>query len=449
MNCPSDDILAESAMGLDSADDCASLREHLTSCQDCRERSAQLQHLSHELAVAHRQFHGGHDRMREELLARLDEPTLTRANSRPHDFTNERKGALLMRRISLGVTTAVLAGVIVGIVWVNQPLSAFAQVTKGLREAKSYKCKLTVLLESDGQTIEEVGALQWAAPGSLRRETNQQGKPFAIEIYPGGKPGIEIQLHDQTYRRRAAQQGKPPALLALERLTQFKGRADRELDPVKIDGKDARGFEIAARKIDPDAGVDDKIRLWADTATNRPVRVEFERTVERSRFVFRHDEFVWDLPTEGWFDTTPPAGLKDATPVPPEEAKIVEHITAALRTYAKYNGGKYPQVKMVYGDVTRDQLFKNAGVFQRPKTAEEAADPKYVECQDAAWGFSHLNVIQRENAEAAYNGSTVDPSHKDKVLFRWKSESGKYHVIFGDLRHQTMEKESLTKLEAE
>ena len=217
----------------------------------------------------------------------------------------------------------------------------------------------------------------------------------------------------------------------------------------KIDGKDARGFEIAAKKIDPDAGADDKVRLWADAATNQPLRVEFERTVDRAKFAFRHDEFVWDLPTEGWFDTTPPAGLKDATRVPPEEAKIVEQITAGLRTYAKYNGGKYPQVKMVYGEVTRDQLFKNARVSQRPKNAAEAADPKYVECQDAVWGFSHLNVIQRENPEAVYNGNKVDSSHKDKVLFRWKSASGKYHVIFGDLRHQTMEKEPLTKLEAE
>jgi len=346
-----------------------------------------------------------------------------------------------MRRISLGVIAIVLAGVVMGIVWVNQPLSALAQVTKGLREAKSYKCKTTMLLESDGQKVEEVGVFQWAAPGSVRRETHKEGEPVVIEIRPWGKPGIEIQPQGKTYRRLAAQQGPPPALLALERLTQFKGSADRELEPVKIEGKEARGFEIAAKKIDPDAGAEDQVRLWADAATNKPLRVEIEHTSEHAKFVFRLDEFAWDLPSEGWFGVAPPEGMKDATPVSPDEAKVVEQITSALRVYAKYSRGNYPQVKMVYGDVTRDQLFKNAGVSQRPKSAEEAADPKYVECRDAVWGFSHLNVIQRENAEAAYNGKTVGPSHKERVLVRWKAESGKYHVIFGDLRHQTVEED--------
>jgi outer membrane lipoprotein-sorting protein len=354
-----------------------------------------------------------------------------------------------MRRISLGVIATVMAAVMVGVVWVNQPLSALAQVTKELREAKSYQCKMTMLMTTDQQTAEDIGVLQWAAPGSVRRETRQQGELVAIEIRPWGKPGIEIQPQAKTYQRLAAQQGQTPALLALERLTKFKGNADRELDPVKIEGKDARGFEIAARKIDPDAGADDQVRLWADAATNKPLRVEMERTIEQTKFVFRLDEFVWDLPTEGWFDIVPPEGMTDATPVPPEEAKVVEQITSALRVYAKYNGGNYPQVKMVYGDVTRDQLFKNAGISQRPKSAEEAADPKYVECRDAVWGFSHLNVILRENADAAYYGKTVGPSHKEKVLFRWKAESGKHHVIFGDLRHEMMEKEQLTTLEAE
>ena len=354
-----------------------------------------------------------------------------------------------MRRISIGVMTAVLTAAVIGLVWVNQPLSALAQVTKGLREAKSYKCKLTMLLESDGEKAEDAGVLQWAAPGSVRQETHQKGEPVVIDIRPWKKPGIQIQPQGKTYRRLPAQHGKPPILLSLERLTQYKGDADRELEAAQIDGKDARGFEIAARKIDPDAGEDDKIRVWADATTNQPVRVEMEHTADNAKFVFRLGEFAWDLPTEGWFDTTPPAGLKDETPVPPEEAKVVEQITSALRTFAKYNGDKYPQVKMVYGDVTRDQLFKNAGVSQRPKNAKEAADPKYVECQQAVWGFSHINVIQRENAEAVYNGKKVGPSDKDKVLFRWQSELGKYHVIFGDLRHQTVEKDGLAELEAE
>ena len=71
MNCPSDDVLTDIAIGLDGAGDVVSQHEHLAACPTCRERVAQLQRLSSELAAAHRLFHADHDRMRAELLAAL------------------------------------------------------------------------------------------------------------------------------------------------------------------------------------------------------------------------------------------------------------------------------------------------------------------------------------------------------------------------------------------
>jgi len=48
----------------------------------------------------------------------------------------------------------------------------------------------------------------------------------------------------------------------------------------------------------------------------------------------------------------------------------------------------------------------------------------------------------------AYYGKTVNPADKDKVLFRWRLDSGEYRVIFGDLRHETVALARLKELEA-
>jgi hypothetical protein len=42
---------------------------------------------------------------------------------------------------------------------------------------------------------------------------------------------------------------------------------------------------------------------------------------------------------------------------------------------------------------------------------------------------------------------TVGPSDKDKVLLRWKLDDGRYEVIFGDLRFETVTAQRLHDLE--
>ena len=44
-------------------------------------------------------------------------------------------------------------------------------------------------------------------------------------------------------------------------------------------------------------------------------------------------------------------------------------------------------------------------------------------------------------------GNTVGPKDKGKVLLRWKLDDGRYEVIFGDLRAETVTAERLLALE--
>lgn len=89
----------------------------------------------------------------------------------------------------------------------------------------------------------------------------------------------------------------------------------------------------------------------------------------------------------------------------------------ALRAYAKVAGGTYPKVKIIYGDVIRDQLY------------EMDAKAEYME---GNLGWATMAVIMRHQ-ESSYYGIDVDENSPDDVLFRWKREDGKVQVIYGNL----------------
>ena len=124
--------------------------------------------------------------------------------------------------------------------------------------------------------------------------------------------------------------------------------------------------------------------------------------------------------------------------------KIVE----GLKIYAKYAGGHYPRVTMLYGDVTRDELVRLSGAPYPPRKAADSQDARLWDVYKGVEGFARINSILRDNPDAAYHGKTVGPEDKDKVLLRWKAdEEGGYHVLFGDLRFETMGLARLRMLE--
>jgi len=65
-----------------------------------------------------------------------------------------------------------------------------------------------------------------------------------------------------------------------------------------------------------------------------------------------------------------------------------------------------------------------------------------------AWnGLALFNWVLNRYPDAMYYGKTVRPGDKDKILARWKLDDGRYEVIYGDLRAETVTAESLRALE--
>ena len=62
-------------------------------------------------------------------------------------------------------------------------------------------------------------------------------------------------------------------------------------------------------------------------------------------------------------------------------------------------------------------------------------------------GMFYANLSNKQNKDTAYYGDKVSPGDADNVLMRWKLSGNDYRVIFGDLKAETVTKETLDRLE--
>jgi outer membrane lipoprotein-sorting protein len=426
MNCLSLEQLVSLALGdLQPAG-----RAHLRRCPACAGALRRVEEDLDRVAAAQAWFERGHEAARERLLAAL--PSVEAGGSRAWaNRPRRRKEVRMVRRTWVGVA-AVLAMVGLFLGW--QPAggpSVLAQTAGALRKVKSYRCRMRGVEAGAGKEAKEVGVLSWAAPGSYRLDVYEGGMPVHVGIHIRGKPGLEIDHKHETYQRLEPMHQPDSPLELLHELSRFAGKAD-DLPERKIGGKAVRGFEVAFARIDPDRD-EGTLRVWADPKTKLPVRVELD-IPDCVKMIL--DDFAWNVVRDGYFKTEPPATYRDETPAPASPEEQTAQIVRALRVYAKYCGGKYPQAKIVYGDVTSRRLFRAAGLSNPHKVAprQEQLSAAYAECSPARLGFAHLNSIQLHNPDAAYHGKTVGPEDRGKVLFRWKRADGRFQVIFGDLR---------------
>jgi hypothetical protein len=323
--------------------------------------------------------------------------------------------------------------------------TAPAQTAKAMQQMKSYRCRVTKA-DVGQESGTEIGTFYWAVAGLVCMEVYRGDKLAEFSVVAKDKPGLRIDYLRQTYRRmEPARGGLSSPLLLMDELARFVGSADRLLPTRYLPPKQAaKGFEIAVGKIDPDAGKG-VVRVWPDPKSKLPLYVEIE-LADIGKLAFR--EFSWNVPAEPLFDTKPPGSFVDETRARPSVEEQTKQIVTALRTHAKYCGGKYPAVKIVYGDVTRAELFRHAGLGNgQYLSAEQIRTEKYRECVEAGNGFARMNGIQRENPDAAYYGMKVHPNDKDKVLFRWRLDGERYRVIFGDLHAETVTPAKLKELE--
>lgn len=434
MSCPNQDELIWLALAGDNGE----ATGHLAACATCRAALEDWRRLAARLADAHQSFDEGHVMGRQRLMAAIATELVSTFRS------PIRKGRLSMK-LRVAFSSMAVAAALLLAVWLvvaGRPLSAMEQVAARIREAKSFSFEISSEIEGKSRAG---GKFYWQTPGTVRLEDTAlpEGNPLVM-IFPYRKPGIEIDQNHKTYMRVPAREGYTSPLMAVWKLGGFSGEAGKELEPRKIDERSTRGFQIAAKKIDAD--LDGTLDIWVDAETNLPALVEYQ--MERPKAKMTMHDFQWNEPLDDkLFDTKPPEGYADKTPKPPSVDEIAEHIREALTFYAEVMGGHYPRVKMVYGDVTMNELNEKLGL-KHPLTEEQIKSDAYVKSLKATHGFAWINTILRDNADAAYHGKTVGPNDTDKVLLRWKLDDGGYHVIYGDLHGESVAAERLKEIES-
>ena len=279
---------------------------------------------------------------------------------------------------------------------------------------------------------------------------SQSGEALArkrTNITPAGKPSIGIQHESKTFTRSPALNWNAfsGTFDDIEHLGQFTGKADRELGTRIINGKKAFGFQIDNKKMDSDArtGITE---LWLDAESNLPVLVRYESRWQAISTTVLTTDIQWNIDLDPkLFDTTPPAGYTEDPLTPSTLEEQTRRIAEGLKIYAEVTGGLYPPEQRIASRALEDVCDK-LGLVKLPKP--QAKEGNAGKAARAMAGLLQISHIRGYRPEFAYYGKSVGPKDKDKVLLRWKLDDGRYAVLFGDLRSETVTARRLHELEA-
>jgi hypothetical protein len=464
MNCLQQKQIERLALGL--SDD-AVLAAHLNECTTCRTKMDSMQSLVRQLSEGHAQFDHGHEAAREQLLAILPSVRKPSEPVKPRNRIARWIGGYTMRQkiAFVGLATTILVGLfLVSQGWETKPLSAMEKMAEAVHKVKSCKCT-QIVQEPEWRKeflkpgeppprMEAVWTVYWLEPTSVRQEHStfpQKRKspvPEHTEIHSLGKPGILINHEYKNYSRL-----QPlnigfgyTGCETLENLAKFSDKANKELGTKEINGKKVHGFEIDLHSM---LGTGTR-QIWIDTETNLPVLVhddtKWPDNSEHS-LIIKDIEYNIDMDPK-LFAITPPEGYTDVTPKPLSVDEQVRRITLAMEKYAKIFEGTYPAthgnlLKATFGGVKAKLIPGESRRSIKPQVAKDADSIQLK----VAIGFNEVSNILAHKPDPAYYGKTVTPKDTDKVLLRWKLDDGRYEVIFGDLRAETVTAERLRALE--
>ena len=356
--------------------------------------------------------------------------------------------------------TATAAGLLLAlaVAWhMSQPKTLLAQVIRAMSRANGFRCDFIQVSPgyAGAENAQLTGHVFWTPTGEERLDLVTDDKPQSTIIYRPGKTGLRLEPASKQFQIVPKSSAREFSFGLFGRLGEFKGKTEPTNVPKEIRGVKAEGFTVAwSSVIGDDTHANAKIEVWLDPATTLPVRVDLIGLDPRGSLVMRLENFQWGIQEAKLFDASIPAGY---TKLPTSDVKadqITEYVVYGLSMFAKYNGGKYPAVKFVYGDEQGEALRKLMGMgrnalgWVQPTKTLKWSNPKEGEFAHGSYGLSWINVIQRDFPEGVYNGKTVTPTDTAKVLVRWQLEDGDYRVIFGDLKSETVSPARLRQLEA-
>jgi hypothetical protein len=344
------------------------------------------------------------------------------------------------------------------VVWhLNEPKTLFAQVVKAMSRAKGFRCDLFEVTPgyAGAENAKLAGHVFWSPSGEERLDFIDDGNPESTLIFRPGNTGLRLEPAHKQYRIVPRSSAREFSFGLFAGLGDFKGKAEPAPNRKEIRGVRAKGFTVPwSSVVGDDTHADAKVQVWLDPVTTLPVRVDLLGIGPKGSPVMRLESFQWGPQDLRLFDVSVPAGYTKMPTGHVKADQITEYVIYGLSTFAKYNNGKYPAVKYVYGDEQGEALRKLMGMGRDAQAwVVPSKDRKWANAKDGEFahgtqGLSWINAIQRDFPEGVYNGKTVIPQDATKILVRWRLDDGDYRVIFGNLTSATVSPARLGELEA-
>jgi hypothetical protein len=349
----------------------------------------------------------------------------------------------LMKIAKTGSGLLLTSCVVLAIVALRTPTSAYAQVSATARKAKSMsylKSITTIGSERAPALVREYVT----ADGRSRTEHMFNGKPSGTVTIKDPAGFIRVSLTDFSLmappglanlpamnRKSAvlypAREDRYPvegghANSWLRSLQSLEQKPDKELGEKYIDGKNTRGFEATMGKI--------KVTMWVDVATSRPVQIDYDQL----QFHVTMTEFKFDTQLdESLFSYEAPEGYEvRQAPTTPKVAGGEESLIIALRGFTTQSGGDFPASITDWGEwVTL--LFKGAlkGAVEKGAVDDKAQGELNAIMANLGSVLPFLTAMDK--ADYAYRGKGKTTVDKDEIVFWYKKPDGTYRAIYGDL----------------
>jgi hypothetical protein len=246
-----------------------------------------------------------------------------------------------------------------------------------------------------------------------------------------------------------------------------------------INGVEVRGIEVN----NPPAtkGVFNNFigRMWVDTATEYPVRMEVEAEYgtgeKKGNTVQVMDGFEWgkeldpaifepNIPSDytmtaetkmpGWDERSAMDGFKHFSEMAkgkyPRSIKTMMQEGMDLSTQSMQESMQQALVKdmnIVPGTQLSEAMKQE--LYNKAKKIGEAMQPEIMSSQVKLQGpFNFYNKLAHDGKEPVYYGKDVNAGDANSVLMRWKVSQGQYRVILGDLTVKNVNADELAELVA-
>lgn len=279
------------------------------------------------------------------------------------------------------------------------------------------------------------------------------GQKTMLMLEPAKKQYARMVLDETLFQEKRKETNDPRMMIQ-----QLLGCRYEDLGRKTLDGIEVQGFQSTDPALVGGKG-DADVKVWVDTKTRLPVRVDAKMRMEgQMEMEYTIHDFQWDVAVRAdeFAPVIPPdykPSLADgAKAVAPTERGAIE----GLRFCVEFTG-EYPQALDLSGVMSIMQDFMKSETPVAKKYQQEVAQMKSQEEQlaksmEISQPIQSLTMfymtLSQQHKEPVYHGKVVQPGDVAQVLLRWKTGANEYRVIFADLHAETVNADTLAKLEA-